>query len=320
MKKLLCFALLLCVSLLSAAAEAPRVLELAFGLFSVEVPAEAEPGALTGNMLYDLHYELGNGMLVYANYSPEAAYETDAWRKLNSCVSMMYALGGPGEYTETEITEETLPGGMRVRWQLMRGSELHTLWFEAFSGEMGYNMVIAGAPTEENDAAMLAMMRSFRVDADREKDILQIRQTKTTDGSFISAEHGLQIQLDEGWNPVALPELLLPQTAFILEKDDGRWLIQLLYTVPADAGDGKALLDWYVGARGGNPGEASVITLENLGVDAWVAKEESGIFMRHIAFVYQGYGYYGSFMWLVPDDVLARPVMDAAIQSLAPAE
>lgn len=302
----------------ACAEEAARPLDMAFGLFTVDVPAEAEPGANTGHMIYDLRYDLGNGMLIYANFSPAEAYEADAWRKLNSCVSMMYALGGPGEeYTETEVAEETLPNGVKIRWQLMQGSALHTLWFEAFTENMGYNMIISGEPTEENDAAMLAMMRSFRVNAPQEADVLYIHQRQLSeDGVFLSAEHGLTIRLDESWQPVPYPEMLLPQTAFMLEKEGGRWLIQLLYTVPADAGDGKALLDWYVSARGGNPGEASVITLENLGVEAWTVVESSGIYMQHIAFVHEGYGYYGSFMWITQDDAEARPFMKTAIQSL----
>ena len=45
--------------------------------------------------------------------------------------------------------------------------------------------------------------------------------------------------------------------------------------------------------------------------------EESGIYMQHIAFVHEGYGYYGSFMWIVPDDETARPYMDAAIRTMS---
>ena len=62
--------------------------------------------------------------------------------------------------------------------------------------------------------------------------------------------------------------------------------------------------------------DAQPMTLENLGVEAWTVLQTSGVCMQHIAFVHQGYGYYGSFMWIVPDDDTGRPYMDAVIQSL----
>ena len=45
----------------------------------------------------------------------------------------MFALSGGDRdrYSETGITEETLDSGIRLRWQLMRGSAVHALWFEA---------------------------------------------------------------------------------------------------------------------------------------------------------------------------------------------
>ena len=322
MKKLIALIALLCALVLplSALAEESVSADFAFGLFSVDAPAGAVVTHTPGNMFSDLRCEVAPyGMLVYANYAPAQEYESTARRKLDSCVSMMFAFGGPGDYTETEISEETLPNGVQLRWQLMQGSASHTLWFEAFTADMGYNMVITGDATAESDAAMLAMMRSFRVSAEQEQDVLQIRQTELEDGVFLSAEHGLTIRLDEGWNAVPYADMLLPQTAFMLEKDNGRWLIQLLYTLPADDGDAKALLDWFLSYRG-STAVPEAILLSGLGTEAWVAEENAGVFAQHIAFVHEGYGYYGSFMWITPDDAEARPFMEQAIQSIAPAK
>lgn len=321
MKKFLALLAALCVLLpLSALAEEAAPLEMAFGLFSVDAPAGAVVNHTPGNMFSDLRGEIDPyGMLVYANYAPAQEYDATAQQQMNSCISMMYALSGGGEYSETEIAEETLPNGVRLRWQLMQGSSTHTLWFEAFTADMGYNMVITGDATAETDASMLAMMRSFRADTEQEQDVLQIRQTKLEDGVFLSAEHGLTIRLDEGWNAVTYADMLLPQTAFMLEKDGGRWLIQLLYTLPVDASETRALMDWYLSARG-STAEPQVIQLASLDAEAWVAEENVGIFMRHIAFVHEGFGYCGSFMWVPADDAQARPFMDAAIQSIAPAK
>lgn len=322
MKKLITLIALLCTMLLplSALAEEAVPLEMAFGLFGVDVPAGAVVTHTPGNMFSDLRCQIEPwGMLVYANYAPVEEYESTAQRKMNSCISLMFALGGPGDYTETEVAEETLPNGVRLRWQLMQGSSTHTLWFEAFTADMGYNMVISGDATAEADAAMLAMMRSFHADTPQEQDVLYIHQRQLADGAFLSAEHGLTIRLDEAWQPVSYPEMLLPQTAFMLEKDGGRWLIQLLYTLPVDASETRALLDWYLSARGSTAAPES-LQLAGLGTEAWVAEENVGIFMRHIAFVHEGYGYCGSFMWVPEDDAQARPFMDAAIQSIAPAK
>lgn len=321
MKKFLALLAALCMLLpLSALAEESAPLEMAFGLFSVDAPAGAVINHTPGNMFSDLRCEIAPyGMLVYANYAPAQEYESTAQRKMNSCVSMMFALGGGGSYTETDVAEETLPNGVKLRWQLMQGSSSHTLWFEAFTADMGYNMVITGDAAEEADAAMLAMMRSFRVNAEQEQDVLYIHQRQLAEGAFLSAEHGLTIRLDEAWRPVSYPEMLLPQTAFMLEKDGGRWLIQLLYTLPADVSETRALLDWYLSARG-STAAPEALQLAGLGTEAWVAEENVGIFMRHIAFVHEGYGYYGSFMWIPEDDAQARPFMDAAIQSIAPAK
>lgn len=321
MKKLITLIVLLCALMLpmSALAEEAAPLEMAFGLFSVDAPAGAVVNHTPGNMFSDLRCQIEPyGMLVYANYAPAQEYAATAQKKMDSCISLMFALGGPGDYTETEVAEETLPNGVKLRWQLMQGSSTHTLWFEAFTADMGYNMVISGDAAAEADAAMLAMMRSFRVNAEQEQDVLQIRQTKLADGVFLSAEHGLTICLDEGWNTVPYPDMLLPQTAFMLEKDGGRWLIQLLYTLPADDSETRALLDWYLSARG-STATPEAFRLAGLGTEAWVAEENVGVFMRHIAFVHEGYGYYGSFMWVPEDDAQARPFMDTAIQSIAPA-
>lgn len=302
----------------------PQRLEMAFGLFSVEVPAPAEIGPVSGNLFSDLRYELGGGRLVYANFAPADAYEDTAKHNLDGCVSMMFALSG-SDYSETEITGERLPNGVQLRWQIMRGSAAHTLWFEAFTERFGYNMVITGPATEAQDQAALAMMRSFCADADREQALLETRQIPLPGGAFISAEHGLQLQLDEGWQPVTMEELLRPDSAFILEKGGGRWLIQLMYTLPVEPDDARSLLDWYANLRstyyGAAVGEPYTVTLAHLGgAEAWIAEERGGVCALDIAFVHQGYGYYGSLMWIPQDEAEARPFMEAAIQSLTTPE
>lgn len=325
---------LIALALLSAlffgagSAEGGR-LELAFGLFCVEVPADASIGPNTGNALSDLRYEVAPFPgLVYANFAPRSEYADTAKRKLDSHISLLFALCGDG-YTETEVAEEELPGGVRLRWQLMRGGSAHALWFEAFSKEFGYNMCLSGPPDAEQDERILALMRSFRADADREEDLMRIRQQKRENGSFVSAEHGLRIQLDEGWNAVSFEGMLLPQTAFALEKDGGQWLIQLLYTHPVPPDGARDLLEWFVqDARRTDPsgdapafGEPYSVALDGLGgIEAWVVEEDTDIFIRNVAFVHESYGYFGSFMWIKELDGVARPQMDAALRSLTAPE
>ena len=315
--------LLLCVLLPMAtlAEAAENRLEMAFGLFSVALPKAWASSEATADYLYDTRYDVdGLAWPMGVSYAPLDQYESTALPALNSRISMLFAFSG-GEYTETRIAEETLPNGVTLRWQLMQGSTMHTLWFEAFTENFGYNMTLSGAPTAEADAVLLAIMRSFRADATIEQDILHLQQTQLPGGAFISVEHGLQLQLDEGWNIVTDPYLLLDNTAFILEKEDYRWMIQLLRTNQW-TGDARGLLDAYLQMRGGTdlPGEVETITLENLGVEACTVVEQSGVYMRHIAFIHEGVGYYGSFMWITPDDAVARPWMDAAIQSLTQPE
>lgn len=317
MKKLLIvlICLLLPVAVLAEAEE--NRLEMAFGLFSVALPQEWASTPAAADYLYDTRYNVdGLAWPMGVSYAPLDQYESTALPALNSRISMLFAFSGGG-YTETEIAEETLPNGVTLRWQLMQGSAMHTLWFEAFTEKFGYNMTLSGEPTEESDAVLLAIMRSFQADAAIERDILNQQQTRLEGGAFISVEHGLQMQLDEGWNIVTDPYLLMEGTAFILEKEDYRWMIQLLSTNQW-IDDAPGLLEAYLEMRGSTDllGEMEVITLENLGAQACTVVEQSGVYMRHIAFIHEGIGYYGSFMWITPDDEVARPYMDAAIQSL----
>ena len=321
MKKV--FLILLCVLLaapsLAQGEAAENRIEFAFGLFSVALPQEWSAEAATSDMVYDNRVEVDG--LVFplgVSYAPLELYETTAKRALDSRVSMLFAFSGGGEYSETEIAEETLPGGMQLRWQLMRGSDVHTLWFEAFTEQFGYNMTLSGRPAAESDEILLGIMRSFEADAEQETDILAIRQTALPGGAFVSCEHGLQLQLDESWNIVTDPGLMMPETAFILEKEEYRWMIQLLYVTSWPAEDARGLLDAYLNMRGSKGlGEPETIALEGLGgIEAVTVIEQSGIYMQHIAFVHEGYGYYGSFMWIVPDDATARPYMDEAIRTM----
>lgn len=320
MKKMILIALcvLLAVPGLACAEEEENRMEFAFGLFSVALPQGWTASSATKDMLLDNRVEVsGLAFPMGVSYAPLEFYETTAATALNSRVSMLYALSG-GDYSETEVAEETLPGGVRLRWQLMQGSGMHTLWFEAFTENFGYNMTLSGEPTAEADAVLLGIMRSFCADAEQELDVLHNRQNALPGGAFISCEHGLQLQLDEGWNIVTEPSLLLPGTAFILEKEDYRWMIQLMYYTGWPEDGAQQLLEAYLDMRGATGlGEPEIIQLEGLGTQAFTVVEESGIYMRHIAFVHEGYGYYGSFMWIVPDDATARPYMDEVIRTMS---
>ncbi|MBQ2954178.1 MAG: hypothetical protein IJE07_11670 [Clostridia bacterium] len=325
MMKRMLLCLLMIALLLPAAAlgeAGTQRLEMAFGLFWVEIPEDWSPGPVQSNVLADLRCDVSElAWPVYASYAPLETYADTAGRDLDNRVSLLYALSGGG-YSETEIAEETLPNGVKLRWQLMRGDAMHTLWFEATTEAYGYNMTLSGEPTEAWDEALLAVMRSFGADDQIEQDLLQLRQTQLDGGAFVSCEHGLKLQLDEGWNIVTDPGLLLPDTAFILEKEEYRWMIQLLYARGWEDGEGRDLLEAYLQMRGyaGNA-VPEAITLEQLGgIEAWTLIEESGINMQHIAFIHEGHGYYGSFMWIVPDDAEARPYMDAAIRTMVKPE
>lgn len=321
---LLCVLLALPAAALGeTAAMAGNRMEFAFGLFSVALPQGMSYEDAAADVLYDMRCDVdGLALPVGVSYAPLDQYEESALTALNSRLSMLYALSGGGEYTETEVAEETLPNGVRLRWQLMQGSSTHTLWFEAFTENFGYNMTLSGEPTADSDEMLLGIMRSFRADTEHELDILNLRQQSLPGGAFVSCEHGLQLQLDESWNIVTDPYLMMPGTAFILEKEEYRWMIQLIYTPSWPAEDTQGLMNAYLQMRGSTGlSEPETITLEGLGgVEALTVIEQSGVYMRHIAFVHEGFGYCGSFMWIVPDDATARPWMDAAIQSMTKPE
>ncbi len=315
---------LLCTGLAFAENE-PYRLDIAFGLFSVILPEGVAPGPNTGNALSDFRFETDGDMrLIYANYAPMEEYESTARRKLDSLVSMVFALSGGdmSRYSETEIAEETLDSGIRLRWQLMRGDELHALWFEAFDDRFGYNMCIQSSADTADDEAMLAVMRSFHADPERERDLLEVRQTRLPGGAFVSVEHGLQIQLTEDWEIVPYKEYLQTETAFMLVLNEGEQMVQLFCDYPVDPENTRTLLDWFLQAKGGSSfGEPYAITLDALGgVEAWVAEETPGVHMYNVAFVHEGYGYYGMLMWVPQDDAEARPFMMEALRTLSATE
>ena len=258
--------------------------------------------------------------LIYANYAKIDEYESTAQGNLNNLLSMVYVLSGsdPSHYSETEITEETLENGIRLRWQLMRGSALHALWFEAFDEHFGYNMCIECNITTADDA-MLAVMRSLSVNPDIERDLFNIRQTKLSDGAFVSVEHGLKIQLTEKWGIVAYREYMQPWTAFMLVLDGGEEIIQLFASHPVTDDAALEMLNWFLQWKGSSDvGEPYTVTIDGLGgVEAWVAEEETGVNMYNVAFVYNGYGYYGMFMWIPQDDAEMRPFMMEALRTLS---
>ena len=87
---------------MTAAAEGEEHrLNIAFGLFSVELPEGVTAGPNTGNELSDFRFET-DGMLklIYANCAPMDEYESTARRKLNSYISFVFSIAG-GKYSET---------------------------------------------------------------------------------------------------------------------------------------------------------------------------------------------------------------------------
>ena len=294
-------------------------LDIAFGLFSVELPEGVTAGPNTGNALSDFRYETdGAPSIVAANYAPLDEYGETASRRLESYLSYVFALSG-GNRSETEVKEETLESGVRLRWQIMRGDGLHALWFEAFDDTFGYNICMWSKGTAADDDAMLAVMRSFRADPERERDLLEVRQTRLPGGAFISVEHGLEIRLNEDWEIVPYREYLLPGTAFMLVLNEGEQMVQLFSTYPVDAGDARSLLEWFLQAKGsGEAAEPYAVTLDGLGgAEAWVAEETQGVGMYNVAFVHEGYGYYGMLMWVPKDEEEARPFMLEALRTLS---
>ena len=309
---------LLCTAFAFAENESSR-LDIAFGLFSVALPEGVTAGPNTGNALSDFRFETdGMPSIIAAHYAPLDQYEATASRRLDSYISYIFAMSGEN-YSETEVQEETLENGVRLRWQIMRGDDLHALWFEAFDEQFGYNICMWNSAKTADDEAMLAVMRSFRADPERERDLLEVRQTQLPGGAFVSVEHGLRIQLNEDWEIVPYKEYLRPGTVFMLVLNEGEQMVQLFCDYPVDDGDARALLDWFLQAKGGSSaGEPYAVTLDGLGgVEAWVAEETPGVCMYDVAFVYEGYGYYGMLMWVPQDDAEARPFMMEALRTLS---
>ncbi len=85
-------------------------------------------------------------------------------------------------------------------------------------------------------------------------------------------------------------EYLQPGTAFMLVLNEGEQMVQLFSTFPVAAEDTRALLDWFLQAKGGSSaGEPYAVTLDGLGgVEAWIAEETPGVCMYNVAFVHGG--------------------------------
>ena len=309
---------LICAGFAFADNESNR-LDIAFGLFSVTLPEGVTAGQNTGNALSDFRFETdGMPSIIAAHYAPLDQYEATVSRRLDSYISYIFAMSGEN-YSETEVQEEALENGVRLRWQIMRGDNLHALWFEAFDEQFGYNICMWNSAETADDDAMLAVMRSFCADPERERDLLEVRQTQLPGGAFVSVEHGLRIQLNEEWEIVPYKEYLQPGTAFMLVLNEGEQMVQLFSTFPVDAGNTRALLDWFLQAKGeSSAGEPYAVTLDGLdGVEAWVAEEIPGVCMYNVAFVHEGYGYYGMLMWVPQDEAEARPFMMEVLRTLS---
>ena len=318
-------ALLLCATLAVNAEETGTVrMDMEFGLFSMEIPADLKLMEEGGNMLHVYRY-LFDGPIreISGNYDTIDSYDDTAARALESQISMVYAvyLGGEiEEYSETEIAEEKLEDGSAVRWQLMRTPQVHALWFEVKTDNFGYNGVIIGSAG--SDERMLAMMRSFRADVQIELDIAQCRQTQNGDGTFTSCEHGLKIAPDAEWNAIAYEQFLTPgATAFALEKNDAVLMIQLFHSPGVAASQTSDVLTWFAQMRGQAADDPQTVVLEGLdGVEALVTEEDTEITCLDVAFVYKGHGYYGVFMCM-PDETGANRVeIETVLHSITPAD
>ena len=148
MKRLLLISMMIlafCLSVSLAEEESNR-LSIAFGLFSVELPEGVLAGPNTGNALSDFRYETdGMPSIIAAHYAPLDQYEATASRRLDSYISYVFAMSGEN-YSETEVQEETLENGVRLRWQIMRGDALHALWFEGLAQTSAQNVAWRLAP------------------------------------------------------------------------------------------------------------------------------------------------------------------------------
>lgn len=136
MKKLLACLMLLellpCIALGEDAAGQTQGMEWAFGLFSVEIPAAWEVGPMESSVVADLCCNVsGLARPACANYAPLPLYAEDAAVRLEAQLPLLSVLCG-SDCTAAAIAGETLPNSVTLRWQPLRGSDMHTLWFEAF--------------------------------------------------------------------------------------------------------------------------------------------------------------------------------------------
>ena len=172
---------------------------------------------------------------------------------------------------------------------------------------------------------MLGIMRSFEYDAQLEKDLVELNQTDLGGGRFMSIDHGLVVTLNDSWYPLPIEYgLTYPGCVFVLTFEEGRHLIQLFGETLSEDYTVEYVLDAYMEGRKENLGgehvkysEPYAVELENLGVEALVIEENNNVNMFNVAFRYGEKMYYGSFMWIVPDDATARPFMENAIKSLS---
>lgn len=317
---LLALMLLFTAAACAAEESETKALDMAFGLFSIDLPGDAQLNP--GQAGYFSMLEYGVSCFagpVRANFDQKEQYDQTAGQRLGSYLSYVYAIIGGEGYTETPVQEETLENGIGLRWQLMRGEAYHALWFETETENMIYNLCLLGKP--EQETTMLRAMRSFRVNAAMEKAYGGgLAAGKCEKGLFESVEGGLVLSLSEEWKPVENPLLLLPETSLVLEKNNGEWLIQLFYMPGIPQESTRELLNMLVEQRkplfGSTFGEPYSLHLEGLGVDAWVCEEENDAQMINIAFVHQGYGYWGAFMWMKHLEDEARPVMLEALRTM----
>jgi len=315
----------------NALAADPQRLTCAFGLFSVALPSGMTPGPNTADGLSDERYSVDeNNVLIRVNYAPISEYAHTAQRAMDSYISFMFVMLHT-DYSESPVAEEVLDGGVRIRWQVMRSAQGKAMWFEAFTERYGYNFCVSGISPETEDEALAEIARSIRIDPQIEADVAEFRQTPAGDGAFISVDHALRIQLTPQWNPV--PFMCGPGTAFALEQGDGQLLIEVIRLKSMLPDDLEDRFDSIIAFRRQQPNmgsatwsEKKMLPLPNLGegAEAFFIECETGgdssIFMQHIGFLYQGYPYYGAFMWIAPLDGERRAEMEEAIQSLSPAQ
>jgi hypothetical protein len=310
-------------------------LSFGFGLCSVTLPFVPE-GIENRETMFAMERYISEekNLFITANAMPLDTYEETALKYLNSYLSYAYALlhipGEDGAYEETDFLE-TLADGKEAKGQIMESEGVYTVWFEVRSEAFGYNICITDAGENMTNEELLAVVHSFQYDAEYERDWIEKRQGKTADGTFTSADHGLQITFGPEWEDV--PDEYMPQNSALgVQLHDGVMMVQILRYECVAAEDFEAhfqdVFAWYKEQKKNKMGdweEVKRIQLPGLGISdvpmiEGVSNEYYPVHIRFFGFQYGGYTYICMFMNMQDLDEQAEPIMQAAMASLRPVE